>query len=282
MKKAFNTLIIVLLITADLINTANSQYTEIEILPYISDFEYKILSNEFEMLEPETSKSIKKYTIKEWDNLFKVAKEHGIRIWTIKTINWLDITTLNPGKEIYVSDIDWMIHTVVKNQSISDIAKLYKISKEEVIKYNSFLKKWIKIWDTIFIHNWIFYEESWTKLLTEDSYQLKRNTTNKNRFIKWNCTWFVWQYKEVNWTWNAKDWLYNAKRNNYATWQIAKKWSIIVFDWKWYNRQYWHVWIVMDVLDNKLIIWDMNYLEINKVTYRKISKNDTAIIWYIY
>ncbi|MBT3729679.1 hypothetical protein HOF65_06505 [bacterium] len=63
MKKAFNTLIIVLLIIADLINTANSQYTEVEILPYISDFEYKILSNTHENLEAEISKHIKSYTV---------------------------------------------------------------------------------------------------------------------------------------------------------------------------------------------------------------------------
>jgi hypothetical protein len=38
----------------------------------------------------------------------------------------------------------------------------------------------------------------------------------------------------------------------------------------------------MDIVGNKLIIWDMNYLELNKVTYRQISKYDTAITWYIY
>ena len=282
MKKAFNTLIIVLIIIADLINTANSQYTEIEIIPYISDYEYKILSSNYEKLEPEISKNIKVYSIKEWDNLFKISQKYWIKIWTIKSINWLDISTLNPWKEIFVSDIDWLIHTVKKNESISDIAKQYKISNEEILKYNSFLKKWIKIWDTLFIHKGIFFEESWTELLSNDSYQLNRNTNNKNRFVKWNCTWFVSQYKDINWTWNAKDWLHNAKANYNKVWQIAEKWSIIIFDWKWYNRQYWHVWIVMDVLDNKLIIWDMNYLEINKVTYRKISKYDTAIIWYIY
>ncbi|MBT3729680.1 LysM peptidoglycan-binding domain-containing protein [bacterium] len=33
------------------------------------------------------------------------------------------------------------MHIVKKNESISDIAKLYNISDDEVLKYNSFLKK---------------------------------------------------------------------------------------------------------------------------------------------
>lgn len=282
MKKAFNTLIIVLLIIADLINTANSQYTEVEILPYISDFEYKILSNTHENLEAEISKHIKSYTVQVWDNLYKIAKKYNIKISTIKSLNWVEKNLLKPTKEILVSDIDWLIHIVKKNESISDIAKLYNISDDEVLKYNSFLKKWVKIWDILLIHNWIFYEESWINLLTENSYQLERSIDGNTRFIKWNCTWFVSQYKEINWRWDAKDWYHNAEVNNNSVWQIAKKWSIIVLDWKWYNRKYGHVWIVMDIVGNKLIIWDMNYLELNKVTYRQISKYDTAITWYIY
>ena len=133
MKKAFNTLIIVLLIIADLINTANSQYTEVEILPYISDFEYKILSNTHENLEAEISKHIKSYTVQVWDNLYKIAKKYNIKISTIKSLNWVEKNLLKPTKEILVSDIDWLIHIVKKNESISDIAKLYNISDEGVI-----------------------------------------------------------------------------------------------------------------------------------------------------
>ena len=280
MKKIFYTIIITLSISDIFNNSIYSQNTQNETRPYISDIKYKILSNNQKKLKPEESKYIKKYIIEKWDSLYKISKKFNIKIETLNKINWRNIKKLYPNEEIYISNINWTIHTIEINQSINDIAKIYKVSKEEIYKYNSFLEKWVVIWDKIFIYNWTIYEEIWKDLLTKDSFQLK-HVDNNSKFKVWYCTWFVSQFKNINWTWDANEWIDNAKKKN-KTWKIAKKWSIIVFNWRWYSRKYWHVWIVMNIIKDKLIIWEMNYFKKNQISYREIDKNDPAIIWYIY
>jgi surface antigen len=68
----------------------------------------------------------------------------------------------------------------------------------------------------------------------------------------------------------------------YGRWFKPKLWAIIVFSGRWYNPYYGHVWIVMELKKDYMIISDMNYRRLNEVTYRKIRYNDRAIVWYIY
>jgi len=101
-------------------------------------------------------------------------------------------------------------------------------------------------------------------------------------FYWWNCTRHVAKYKKVNWWWNAKDWLYNASSAGVATWNTPTLWSIVVFNGSWYNPKYGHVWIVMKIDWNSMVISDMNYRSLWEVTNRNVSLNDRAIRWYIY
>ena len=68
----------------------------------------------------------------------------------------------------------------------------------------------------------------------------------------------------------------------YGRWFKPRVWAIISFAWRWYNLRYWHVGIVMEVKNDYMIVSDMNYKKLNEVTYRKVSLNDTRIVWYIY
>jgi len=133
------------------------------------------------------------------------------------------------------------------------------------------------------VPNWIlFKEERWKELLTEDSYKLEY-FWSKRLFLEWNCTWFVAKYKNVTWNWNAKDWYWRAVQLKIPTWKIAKKWSIVTMRWYWYNKEYWHVAIVMNVLeDKKMIIWEMNEFWLWIVSYKIVSTDSKWIIWYIY
>lgn len=282
MKRILYMLLIMSLIFSDIINTSSYDKHKLkEIENNIDQIKPEQLNNILKIIKPRVSKYIKKYSVKEWDNLYKISKFYDIKINTIKNINWENVKNLYPKEKIYITLLDWLIHTTNENESIEDIAQMYKISEKEIYKYNKFLNYWETAWNMLFIHNWILFEESWKELLTKHSIQLEY-VNNENKFIRWHCTWFVSKYKNINWRWNAKDWLQNAKDANNPVWEIPKKWSIIVFHWKWYNKEHWHVWIVFNVLKDELIIWDMNYHEINKVTYRKINKNDDAILWYIY
>lgn len=49
-----------------------------------------------------------------------------------------------------------------------------------------------------------------------------------------------------------------------------------------YNSYYGHVGIVTDVTDTHIIVSDMNYAGLYKVTIRQVAKNDPAIDGYIY
>lgn len=243
---------------------------------------YCIESDEWkEKMNPRESTYIVKYRVKDNDSLYQIAEKYNTDIYTIRKLNWKKTNILKKSEQLIITRDTWLIHIATENDNFDSIAEQYKISKEELIKYNSFIKKWLNPWDKLFIHNWMEFNEIWEELLNDNSYKLTY-VSNNSRFIKWNCTWFVAKYKNVDWSWNAKDWFKNAKNNNHLTWNEAKKWSIIVFFWDWYNKKYWHVWIVMDLNEKYLIIWDMNYRNLGEVSYRKVSINDDSIVWYIY
>ena len=101
-------------------------------------------------------------------------------------------------------------------------------------------------------------------------------------FYYWHCTWYVAKEKKVTWRWNAKDWLVNASNQWYSIWNKARYKSIVVFYWPWYNQDYWHTAIVENVIWDYIIISEMNYYRLWQITYRKISKSDINILWYIY
>ena len=103
-----------------------------------------------------------------------------------------------------------------------------------------------------------------------------------NRFAPWYCTRFVANYKNVTWRGNAWEWLHNAAAAWVSTWRTAAAGSIVVFKWRWYSAYYGHVWIVVWVEWDSIIVKDMNYAGRYVVTIRKVSKNDSAIRGYIY
>ncbi len=103
-----------------------------------------------------------------------------------------------------------------------------------------------------------------------------------------NCTWYVAQYKTVNWRWNANRWLRNAA----AKWRkvhwgrnsvTPRPWFIVAFNGYGYNPRYWHVWIVMSVnlKARTMVVSDMNYQALWRITYRTVKLNHRAITGYI-
>jgi len=91
-----------------------------------------------------------------------------------------------------------------------------------------------------------------------------------SNFYYWQCTWYVAKNKNVDWRGNAKDWVVNAKVKGYQISMIPKKGAIVVFSNYWYNRKYWHVAIVENIIGKYIIISEMNYTWFNEISYRKI------------
>lgn len=251
------------------------------------------------------------YQIKSWDSFSSVANKFWV---TSNSIFWANNfnskTILQPGQNIKIPPVSWLIHQVKSWDTISNLAQKYKVLEDKILAQNGLNtndkieagklliipwaikeappkpkvilakvtkknKKWSQ-WGYVFTSWWkseFTNEES-------DFDMIKRKP--QWSFYWWNCTWYVAQYKNVNWSWNAREWLSNARAKWHATWDDASIWAIIVFNGRWYNPAYGHVWIVIGIKWDDIIVKDMNYRRLNEVTVRKVPINDKAIRWYIY
>ena len=230
----------------------------------------------------------------------------------MKIRNFSKSHLIHPWDVIKIPPVSWLIHQIKSWETISSIAKKYDVDSNKIMEQNLLTTedKLIK-WSVLVIpwavkpkpkpvykkptkknyyvnsssSSWWWY--SFSKVAnsqyanTKWVYQLTPKPSY-HTFYWWNCTWYVAKYKTVKWWWNAKDWLKNAKYKGFSTWTNPSIWSIVVFHGKWYNPRYGHVWIVMDVKSEHIIVSDMNYRKLWEVTYRKVPINDRAITWYIY
>lgn len=104
-----------------------------------------------------------------------------------------------------------------------------------------------------------------------------------NVFAPWYCTYYVANKKSVSWSWHAKDWFKNAQKKWEETWNDPKEWSIVVFFWKGYNRNYGHVAIVKTInSDGSFTVSEMNAKRKWIVSERKVRIWDKRILWFIY
>ena len=258
------------------------------------------------------------YEIQPWDSFSSIAYKFWV---SNNSILWANNFTaskiIHPWEKIKIPPVSWLIHQVKKWDNIDAIAKKYSIDKTKILSQNwlndwDILSEWISLiipWaikkvevpkyvakttstkkvPTKKKNTWANWAQWWYSYWWWDSefvddnwvYQLVKRTPQWT-FYWWNCTRYVAQYKNVNWSWNAKDWLRNASAKWHSTWSEPWVWAIVVFYGSWYNPRYWHVWIVIDIKDDSIIVRDMNYRRLNEVTVRKVPKNDRAIRWYIY
>lgn len=204
------------------------------------------------------------YKIQEWDTLSSISLKYDIDLETIKQQN--KIQSLNEEKK-YIF-LPWWQPIVKQHKLIT--------KKELQSNYISFAEP-LRLWMKNNTNNIVSYSE------LEYPYELKK-VQPQRVFYPWHCTWYVSNYKNVSWSWNANEWLINARNNWVRTWQNVEKWAIVVFNGSWYNINYWHVWIVVDVniQEGYFVINEMNYTKLYEITTRKIKINDPAIKWFIY
>ena len=256
------------------------------------------------------------YEIKPWDSFSSISYDFWISTSSILWANNFEKNhVLRPWEIIKVPPVSWLIHTVASWDTISSIAKKYEIDESKIKSQNLLSDSdTIKIWDNLVIPwaikkvvvpvyvkpttptkavaniKWNtkatgWYSFAWQAnsqiVSSQWSYSLVRRAP-KHTFYWWNCTWYIAQYKNVSWWWNANQWISNAKAAGVSTWSSPRLWAIVQFTWTWYNPRYGHVWIVMEVKWDHIIVSDMNYRRLNEITYRKVPINDRSIDWYIY
>jgi len=255
------------------------------------------------------------YEVKPWDSFSSISYDFWVSTSSILWANNFEKNhVLRPGQIIKVPPVSWLIHVVTSGDTISSIAKKYEVEEDKIKKQN--LLTWtttIKIWDSLVIPwaikkvvipvikiptrtptkvvsniknkngGWYdFANQANSQIVSNQwSYKLSRRSP-RHTFYWGNCTWYVAQYKNVSWWWNANEWLWNARAAWVSTWSSPRLWSIVQFTWTGYNPRYWHVWIVMEIKWDHIIVSDMNYRRLNEITYRKVPINDRSIDWYIY
>jgi len=247
------------------------------------------------------------YEVKFGDSISQIAYNFKVSNNSIYWANDFSRSqVIRPWDIIKIPPVSGLIHQVKKGDSIATIAKKYNVDKTKILSQNLLslddnlqvgevivvpwaIKKvkkpvyknppkqyasskagWYSFakWGSKYVNAWGKYQLVWRK--------------PKANFYWGNCTWYVAQYKNVNWQWNANAWLTNAKRKWHKTGSTPTLWSIVVFDGRWYNPRYGHVWIVTDIKWSDIIVSDMNYRKINEVTYRRVPINNRSIKWYIY
>ena len=219
---------------------------------------------------------------------------------------------IHPWDSIKIPPVSWLIHQIASWDTISSIAKKYAVSADKIVEQNLLAldDKLVK-WNVLVIpwakkkypkpvykkptrkivankrkskhkSSWYSFAKLANSQFTNSKWTYKLNWRRPFSWQPWNCTYYVASYKNVDWRWNAKNWLRNARAKWHSTWNSPSVWAIVAFSGRWYNPRYWHVWIVMDVKNDHIIVSDMNYRRLWEVTYRKVPINDRAITWYIY
>lgn len=266
-----------------------------------------ILSDERD-LEWTVDRDIIDYKVEAGDSISVIADRFWITMASIYSANnFTSRHTIRPWDTIKIVPVSWVMHKVEKWETLSSIAKSYKVDEEKILTQNG-IQEWNKliVWEELMIPwgvkkvkkpaykkpapTYTQTKKSWGYSFAKYASSQYVNKTWKYKlvwrkpfsWVAWNCTWYVASYKNVDWRWNANRWLRNAKAKWHATWSAPKIWSIVQLTGKWYNPRYGHVAIVMDITKTHIIVSDMNYRRLYEVTYRKIPINDRSIDWYIY
>lgn len=252
------------------------------------------------------------YIVEPGDSFGSIAMDFSVSTRSIYESNgFTSRHILQPGDIIKVPPVTGLIHPVVKWDTVSSIAKKYKIKEEDILKQNLLSSQDnLKTWDVLVLpgakkiipkpvykpkpktyakstssYNWAWgysFANQANSTYTDNKWRYNLVWRKPFSWAWWNCTYYVASYKNVNWRGNANQWLKNARAKWHPTGMNPTLWAIVVLDGRWYNRRYGHVAIVMEVQKDHLIVSDMNYRRLNEVTYRKIPKTDRAIQWYIY
>lgn len=249
------------------------------------------------------------YVVKSGDSLWSIASDFWVSensvIWAN---NFKADHTIHPGDKLRIPPVSWIIHRVEKWETLDKISNYYWVSKKDIIAQNSLSWENLDVWQNLIIP-WAIKKEpkvdiviarnpkktsissKSTKTLSskktatsavKKSLPILARSSSTNKFVKWYCTRYVAQYKNVTWRWNAWAWYNNAAAAWVPVWQRARVGSIVVFNWSWYNSYYGHVWIVVWDDWSNIIVKDMNYRAYWEITTRKVPKTDRAIRWYIY
>ena len=89
-----------------------------------------------------------KYVVKKGDSLYKIAKEYGVTVNELLTINGLNNALIYPDQVLIIplnnnGEIIFMEYIVKENDTLESIASKYKISLKDLDNYNNLEKVYL-------------------------------------------------------------------------------------------------------------------------------------------
>ena len=237
---------------------------------------------------------IKNYTVVSGDTLEGLSKKYGISQNTIIWANNLDVKTLKPGMILTILPIDGVARTVTDNDTLRDIAKLYKADVNQIISYNGLADESdINPGDLLIIPGGIIPGSDKPKVKPQTLKKVVRGKTvytpvinltpGSGHIFPWGqCTYYVAFRRDalgkpVTWGGNAKQWLRNAIAAGADTGSVPVPGAIMVTN---DSRRYGHVAIVERVNDDGgILVSEMNYEHLGVIDQRVVTH---GVVGYIY
>ncbi|MBP7822807.1 LysM peptidoglycan-binding domain-containing protein [Candidatus Gracilibacteria bacterium] len=227
------------------------------------------------------------YEVQSGDSLIDIAADFKLSLSTLRWVNKLQSNIIRPGQKLIIPPGDGIIYTVQKNDTLDAIALKYKITSEAIRSKND-LGDILSIGQTLFLPDAqpiVDTVSATTRTgVAGGTFQLKVVNPDGYRFVPGHCTYFVAKYWPVKWRGNARNWYKNASAAGFKTGQIAKSGAIVVWYGPGYNLRYGHVGIVMsvNVKEGTMVVKDMNYAGLWKITTRVEKIKNKYIVGFIY
>lgn len=228
------------------------------------------------------------YEVQSGDNLVDIAADFKLSLSTLRWVNKLQSNIIRPGQKLIIPPGDGIIYTVQKNDTLDAIALKYKITSDEIRNKND-------LWDILSIGQTLFLPGAQPIVVSAPgtdartgvsggTFQLKVINPDGYKFVPGHCTYFVAKHWPVKWRGNARNWYKNASAAGFKTGQTAKPGAIVVWYGPGYNLRYGHVGIVMsvNVKEGTMVVKDMNYAGLWKITTRVEKIKNKYIVGFIY
>jgi peptidoglycan DL-endopeptidase CwlO len=237
--------------------------------------------------ESTSRRTIENYIVQNGDTLSEIAESFQISWNTIRWANNLSSNTLRVGQKLIIPPGEGIIYTTKKGDTLDAIALKFKTTSDKITSAN-LLGDILPTGATIFLPDAQQPAITITNAVrggeSGGTFSLKVINPSGAGFVPGHCTYFVAKYWPVKWRGNARNWFKNANAAGFKTGQIAKPGSIVVWYGPGYNLTYGHVGIVMSVnaKDGTMVVKDMNYAGLWKVTTRVEKIKNKYIVGFIY
>jgi LysM repeat protein len=111
----------------------------------------------------ETKEEIIEYIVQEGDNLWGLAEKFNISLNTLLWANDLNKNSIiSPGQKLIILPVSGLIHHVGKGDTLSEIAKTYKVDTEEIVSFNNLPEDKIFVGDILVVPGGVMPSRSYS------------------------------------------------------------------------------------------------------------------------